>query len=54
MENLKQRIGASGLKKKFIAKQVGIKSASHLTMMLNGNAKMSKEVEKSILKLLKK
>lgn len=56
MEKLKKRIKESGLKQKFIAKEVGINNSSHLTMMLNeiGSARMTPEMEDKINKLLDK
>lgn len=53
MKELKQQINLSGLKQSWIAVQVGI-SAPHLTMMLNGKAKMGDVVRKKIEKLLEK
>lgn len=54
MEKLKERIKESGLKQGFIAEKVGIKSASHLTMMLNGYATMPEEIRNKINDLLSK
>lgn len=53
MKQLKEKIRQSGLKQNWIADKVGIGN-SHLTMMLNGNAKMSDEVEDNINKILEK
>lgn len=53
MKELKQQINLSGLKQSWIAAQVGI-SGPHLTMMLNGKAKMGDVVRKKIEKLLEK
>lgn len=53
MKELKQQIHLSGLKQNWIAAQVGI-SGPHLTMMLNGKAKMGNAVREKIEKLLEK
>lgn len=53
MEKLKEKINKSGLKKSFIAKKIDI-GASHLIMMLNGNATMPEDVRNKINELLSK
>lgn len=53
MKELKEAIKQSGLKQNWIAIKVGIGNA-HLTMMLNGKAKMGDMVRKKIEKLLEK
>lgn len=53
MEKLKEKIKQSGLKQQFIADKIGVGS-SHLTMMLNENAKMSEDIQVKINSLLKK
>jgi len=53
MEKLKEKIKQSGLKQGFIADKIGV-GASHLTMMLNGNATMTAETELAINKILDK
>jgi len=53
MKQLKERIRLSGLKQSYIADKVGV-GASHLTMMLNGNAVMSEEIRNKINELLSK
>ena len=53
MKQLKERIRLSGLKQSYIADKVGV-GASHLTMMLNGNAVMSEGIRNKINELLSK
>lgn len=53
MEQLKEKIRLSGLKKNFIADKVGV-SPAHLTMMLNENATMPEEIRNKINALLTK
>jgi ATP phosphoribosyltransferase len=53
MEKLKEKIKQSGLKQGFIADKIGI-GASHLSMMLNGNATMPEDVRNKINQLLSK
>jgi len=53
MEKLKDLIRQSGLKQQFIADKIGV-GASHLTMMLNGNANMPEDVRNKITDLLKR
>lgn len=53
MEKLKEKIKKSGLKKSFIAEKIDI-GASHLIMMLNGNATMPEDVRNKINELLSK
>ena len=53
MKQLKEKIIDSGLKLNHIARRIGI-GASHLTMMLNGNAVMPEEIRNKINDLLSK
>lgn len=53
MEKLKEKIKQSGLKQGFIADKIGV-GASHLTMMLNGNATMPEDIRNKINQLLSK
>lgn len=49
--NIKSKIEDSGLLKSFIAEKIG-KSPQHFSMMLNGKAKMSKDIKEKILNIL--
>lgn len=48
---LRDKVNESGLKKQVIAEKIG-KSPQHLSMMLSGKAKMSKDIENSIIRIL--